>query len=118
MAKKRAPTEMEVRQLLRDAARRMEDETEIGDCAMSLGGARALTRLVPVALGGIALLVLLYYQPSMRSLPGMLASMAWLLSLVQGVELGRLTRVAKALARTVERAKLDDPLPRAPSPRS
>jgi len=114
---KRVPTELEIKQLLRDSAKRMEDDAEIGDFALS-GGRVTWLRLLPIVLGGICVFGLLFIEPSMNSWPGMVASLAWVFLLVQAARIQQLERVTKALARAAERTRHTElePLPRAPSP--
>ena len=107
---KRMPTEMEVQALLRNAARQAADDAEIGDYALSADG--RFGPLLALMIGGLCIVVLLVVQEPMRSWPGMVAAIAWITTMAQGVEIGRLKRVTKALARAAGRA----PLPRAPSP--
>jgi hypothetical protein len=108
--RKRAPTEMEVQLLLRNAARKAKDEGTVGDYA--LAGERE--RPFGLIIGGVAMLPVLYFYEPMRSPAGIVALTAWLMTLAQGFEIHRLRRVTKALARIAESAR--QPLPRAPSP--
>ena len=111
---KRAPTDLEIQHLLRNAARKAEDEAAIGDYLLSA------RRRVRLAVSDIVLIVgvttVFAFSESMRSWPGGAALLACAVALGQAVEIGRLTRVTGALARTIERERAAEPLPRAPSP--
>lgn len=112
---KRVPTEMEVRILLRDAARKMEDEAAIGEC---LSWTRRRFLGAPLVLLG-ALFVGMAVLPFLdRSVPVVVwSALACLMSVAfgQGAVIYRLTRVTAALARMSERSRAAKPLPRAPS---
>jgi hypothetical protein len=117
---KRMPTEMEVRALLHNAASRMEDEETIGRYASRSGlvvrGRIELLVVTIVIVAGANLLPLL--ERSVQSAVWWVLACLIGLVVAQSVEIGRLTKVAAALARTAERVRHAEPLPRAPSPES
>jgi uncharacterized protein (DUF983 family) len=111
---KRAPTEMEVQLLLRNVARKAEDEATVDDYAHAdrgFGPSFMVSTFASALIAG-----LLFAQESMRSWPGVVALLAWTIALAESVEVRRLRRVTKALARMAVRARAEEPLPRAPSP--
>jgi len=114
---KRVPTEMEIKQLLRDSAKKLEDDAEIGEFALCAGGV-TWRRLLPIVVGGICVFGLFLIEPSMNSWPGMVASLAWVFVLMQAARIQHLESVTKALARAAERTRHTElePLPQAPSP--
>ncbi|MCK6460543.1 MAG: hypothetical protein L6Q95_11700 [Planctomycetes bacterium] len=115
---KRVPTEAEARLLLRDVARRMEDEAAIEEAASwpvprsGVVPAKVASLLFVLVVAGV-----LWFARDETPYP--VAMMLILLSCMTGIQLGQvagLRRATRALARTVERARRAEPLPRAPSP--
>lgn len=113
---KRVPTEAEARMLLRDVARKMEDEAAIGEAAQ--GRAPRATRVV----AGSSLLVVLSLAGALwiarDEVPFVVTAPLILLAVLnafQAVQVAELRRATHALARTAERARRAEPLPKAPS---
>jgi membrane protein YqaA with SNARE-associated domain len=113
----RVPTDMEAKLLLRQVARRMEDEATIGEAAQRRP--RGGPNLIAIVwclwiLAAIALLPHLGVPFTVWAPLLMLAIMCAPLA----VAVARLSRVTAALARMAQRELDARPLPRAPSPPS
>ncbi len=117
---KRVPTELEVKVLLRDVERRMEDERAVGDwCELARRrrplGPRAMVVIALLTFGACAALTFMEKQGQPRWLQVALIALAMMV-VAQSIAIRRLMRVTTALARMSERARDAEPLPRAPSP--
>jgi hypothetical protein len=114
---RRAPTEGEVKLLLRDTGRRMEDDAVIAEHASETG--RIIPLRVSMLASGLVFVAGMGLLPFLdRSVPmSVWTAIAAALAAVAGqsIENARLWKVVTALARTAERARRDAPLPPAPS---
>jgi hypothetical protein len=115
---KRAPTEGEVRLLLRDTRRRMEDDAAIAAQASEIG--RLLPRKLDMLAWGLVFVAGVVFLPFLdRSVPQAVwtaVAAALAVAVGQSFQIARLWKVVTALARTAERARRPAPLPPAPSP--
>lgn len=110
---KRLPTEMEVQALLRNAARRAEDEATIANAASGPGARPTPREVLALVTAGLFVLAFPFFFWEVPEAAGFVAVLAWPAVLVQNIQVGRLQRAVRALARTAERASTGE---RAPGP--